>query len=228
VRAAQRLREVVVQEPRIGRPRANYVHHSRCTAIEEERRMGSSWPRGNAATARDALRQEAIVKTPFSFGSSSPADDDRTAAVAPTTDRPTDRPARAPRGDRPPSGAQDAWESLMRVLEDAAADPAVAHGMSRAGVRVRLYALDLPEEAVVLECQNDRFELLEDGPADTELGLATEDVARLAEGKLRTAMAIATGRATYRGPIRQFLRVLPVMQAMVNPPVEMGTNHQEI
>ena len=41
-------------------------------------------------------------------------------------------------------------------------------------------------------------------------------------------MAIAEGRATYAGPVRQFLRVLPLVQAMVNPPVAMGTNTDDI
>lgn len=72
------------------------------------------------------------------------------------------------------------------------------------------------------------LEVVEDGGSaervDIELRLERKDLSRLAEGKLRAAMAIAGGRATYSGPVRQFLRVLPMVQAIVRPPVPVGTN----
>ncbi|MEV4418932.1 SCP2 sterol-binding domain-containing protein [Patulibacter sp. NPDC049589] len=129
-----------------------------------------------------------------------------------------------------PSGARSgrAWDDVVDVFERAADEPRVAEGVGRIGHSVLLSAIDVPDSGIVLVCRDGRIEVLDaDGPgADhtIELAFATKDLERLAEGKLRAAMAIAAGRATYAGPVRQFLRVLPLVQAMVNPPDEMGTD----
>ena len=85
---------------------------------------------------------------------------------------------------------------------------------------------------LLLVCRDARIEVrdVDGASADhtIEIALATPDLEKLAAGKSRTAMAIADGRATYDGPVRQFLRVLPLVQAMVNPPDAMGTNAEDI
>lgn len=145
---------------------------------------------------------------------------------ASATDRRGDAPA-APRTDH-----RDVWETLVDVFEQAADEPRVAEPIGRIEQTVLVSSLDVPDSGVVLVCRGGRIEVRDaDGPASDvtiELALSTPEIEKLAAGRLRTAMAIADGRATYRGPVREFLRVLPLVQAMVNPPVAMGTNTADI
>lgn len=123
------------------------------------------------------------------------------------------------------ASARAAWDAVVDLFEKAMTDPNIAERVGRAGLRVRLRALDLDGEAVVLDMRGG-LEVLDDAPgAETELGLGTADLERLAEGRLRMAMAIAAGRAPYTGTIRPFLWVLPVVQAIARPPAAVGTAH---
>lgn len=123
---------------------------------------------------------------------------------------------------------RDVWETLVDVLEQAADEPRVAEPIGRIEHDVLISSLDVPDSGILLACHDGRIEVRDaDGPGTQptiELALRTPDIEKLAQGRLRTAMAIADGRATYSGPVRQFLRVLPLVQAMVNPPAAMGTN----
>jgi hypothetical protein len=142
----------------------------------------------------------------------------------------------APTRERPPATARtdhrEIWESLVDVLEQAADEPKVAEPIGRIGHTVLMRSLDVPGSGVLLVCRDGRIEVQDaDGgssSATIELALRSPDIEKLTAGRLRTAMAIADGRATFAGPVREFLRVLPLVQAMVNPPVPMGTNTEDI
>lgn len=122
------------------------------------------------------------------------------------------------------------WESVVDIFEQAATEPRVAESIGRIEQTILLSSSDVPDSGLLLVARGGRLEIRDAGSSSDhtiELALASPDLAKLAEGHLRTAMAIADGRATYSGPVRQFLRVLPLVQAMVNPPVAMGTNTDE-
>lgn len=141
---------------------------------------------------------------------------------------PEDRP-------RPAGGAarvdhRAIWESVVDVFEQAAGEPKVAEPIGRIEQTILLSSSDVPDSGLLIVARGGRLEIRDaDGASDAtiELTLASPDLEKLAGGRLRTAMAIADGRASYSGPVRQFLRVLPLVQAMVNPPVAMGTNTDE-
>jgi len=132
---------------------------------------------------------------------------------------------------RPAASPRDAWETMLDVFEQASEDPKVSGPIGRIEQDVLVRSLDVEGSGVLLVCRDGRIELRDlDGSSSEptiELALNTNDLEKLAAGDLRTAMAIADGRATYSGPVRQFLRVLPLVQAMVNPPVAMGTNSDD-
>ena len=120
-----------------------------------------------------------------------------------------------------------AWARLGEVLDAAAAEPSVAHRIGAIEHRVHLRSAEDPDVGLVLDARGGRLEVVDPGAGSTdatiELTLALADVELLTLGRLRPAMAIATGRATYRGPVRELLRVLPLVQAMVAPPIAVGT-----
>ena len=118
------------------------------------------------------------------------------------------------------------------MFEQAGDEPKIAEPLGRIEQTVLISSQDVPGSGILLVCRGGRLEIRDaDGTsadATIEIALRTPDVEKLAAGRLRTAMAIAEGRATYAGPVRQFLRVLPLVQAMVNPPVAMGTNTDDV
>lgn len=136
--------------------------------------------------------------------------------------------------DRPGTTAdpREVWESVIDVFEQAADEPKIAEPIGRIEQDVLIRSLDVEGSGLLLVCRDARIEVrdVDGASADhtIEIALATPDLEKLAAGKSRTAMAIADGRATYDGPVRQFLRVLPLVQAMVNPPDAMGTNAEDI
>ena len=123
------------------------------------------------------------------------------------------------------------WSRLGEVFDRAAEDEHASRIVGGIEQVVLLRSAERPDLGLLLTARGGGLEVQDAGHDaagwSIELVLAAGDAARLAEGKLRTAMAIAAGRASFRGPVRQFLRVLPLVQAIVNPPVEMGTNVDE-
>lgn|GEM_PF-4522050 len=121
--------------------------------------------------------------------------------------------------------AAGAWRRVLELWEQAAADDEARRLLGRVGRTVRLSSADLQDASVLIRLHGD-IELFEDASerADIELSMGTADLERHADGKLRMAMAIAAGRATFSGPVREFLRVVPIVQAIANPPVDVGTN----
>ena len=141
---------------------------------------------------------------------------------------PEDRPRAT--GTERRTDHREVWESVVDVFERAADDPKVSGPIGRIGQTILLSSSDIPDSGLLLVAREGRLEVRDaDGGTDAtiELTMATPDLEKLSEGRLRTAMAIADGRASYDGPVRQFLRVLPLVQAMVNPPAPMGTNTDE-
>jgi hypothetical protein len=140
------------------------------------------------------------------------------------------RQAPAPAAER--KDHRDVWEALIDVFEQAAGEPKVAEPIGKIEHDVLISSQDVPGSGVLLVCRDGRIEVRDAEGGSTpdatiEMAMQTPDIEKLTAGDLRTAMAIADGRATYSGPVRQFLRVLPLVQAMVNPPDAMGTNSQD-
>ncbi|MEV4418398.1 hypothetical protein AB0L40_00300 [Patulibacter sp. NPDC049589] len=147
-------------------------------------------------------------------------------AQDPAADLPTTRaaePAVAPAADADP------WPDVVDLFFRAAEDAYTAERVGSIGLNVWLGPSDpaRADDGLLITARGGmdvREGVSADTQADIHLRLQRKDLARLATGRLRTAMAIAGGRATYDGPVRQFLRVLPMVQAVVRPPVPVGTN----
>jgi hypothetical protein len=203
------------------------------TGGDQERELwdGNAWAEPEAATAAPASADQTLMAA-TSVATAEPA---ATLVPAAQDHEPEDtvhdpigsterREARPVAGDH---AARRSWDAVVDLFEKAAGDPSVAERVGRADLVVRVRALDLDGEAILLDARGG-LEVLDDGSgADVDLGLATGDLERLADGRLRMAMAIAAGRAPYSGPIRRFLWVLPVVQAMARPPVAVGSAHAD-
>lgn len=139
---------------------------------------------------------------------------------------------RTPEALAPRTDHREVWESVVDVFGQAADTPKIAEPVGRIEQVVLLRSLDVRDSGVLLVARGGRLEVRDAGASSSEatieLALRTPDLERLAAGHLRAAMAIASGRATYAGPVREFLRVLPLVQAMVNPPAAMGTNTEDL
>jgi hypothetical protein len=104
---------------------------------------------------------------------------------------------------------------------------AIAHGVhdgglddrvSQAATTVTLSLADEPDCVCTLLLDRSPIEIVE-GAADGEcaLSIASVDLARIWSNDFHLPMAIARGRAGVRGPIRKFLRVVPILRSAGAP-----------
>jgi hypothetical protein len=124
------------------------------------------------------------------------------------------------RGDAPPTDPE--LLDMLRELFAAAADGGASQRPSRAQTTVTIHVeqpdgtgaaplafLALDREPVVVEPAG--------AEAEVDLVLTREDLAALLCGELHLALAIARGDVSYRGPVRKFLRITPVLRGLASP-----------
>lgn len=124
------------------------------------------------------------------------------------------------RGDAPPTDSE--LLDMLRELFAAADDGVASQRPSRAQTTVTIHVeqpdgtgptplayLALDREPVVVERAGAK--------AEVDLVLTREDLAALLCGELHLALAIARGDVSYRGPVRKFLRITPVLRALASP-----------
>jgi hypothetical protein len=112
-------------------------------------------------------------------------------------------------------GRPDAFDKVVTLLQAAADDPVVGHRLMFGQTTVRLIVEDHDEQQVLLLLDREPVEVVEgmDGvEAETDLWIPSELLARLWDDNFHLAMAIAKGQATFHGPVRKFLRVMPILQ----------------
>ena len=119
-----------------------------------------------------------------------------------------------PVSEMPVEGTLDPFDDLLTTLQSAATDRAVGHRLANAQTSVHLRVVDDHGAALTLLLDREPPEVLEGtiGEAEVELELPAAHLARLWDEDYHLAMAIAKGEVAYHGPVRKFLRVMPVLQ----------------
>lgn len=120
------------------------------------------------------------------------------------------------------------WDAVRDMFSAASEQPVISERFGTCGTVTVLRARSLPDDPIVVDGRGHlEIDTLSEGEATVEVELDAFDIGLLAQGRLRMAMSIAMGRATYRGPVREFLRVLPTVQALNDPPPEVGQAHDD-
>jgi hypothetical protein len=114
----------------------------------------------------------------------------------------------------PAEGTLDPFDDLLSTLQAAIGDRAVAHRIAAAQTSVHLRVRDDGGAALTILLDREPPEVLEGtiGEAEVEIDLPASHLARLWDEDYHLAMAIAKGEVGYNGPVRKFLRVMPVLQ----------------
>jgi hypothetical protein len=120
---------------------------------------------------------------------------------------------------RPETGAaarrytQAAVDRFSTAMATAARDERMSTVLSRANTTVRIVLADDPELSVGLLLDRQPIAVT-DGtdPAEVEMSIVSVDLSRLYSPDFHLSMAIQRGRVGYRGPVRKFLRVTPVVR----------------
>jgi phospholipid/cholesterol/gamma-HCH transport system ATP-binding protein len=104
------------------------------------------------------------------------------------------------------------------AIEAGAADSGVIPRLGVADTTIRISLADEPDLRVTLLLTPDQVGVTHpDAPADSEIVLASIDLERVFSSDFNLAMAIARGRVQVSGPVRRFLRVVPVIRALPKP-----------
>jgi hypothetical protein len=112
-----------------------------------------------------------------------------------------------------------AKDILITAFTEAIDDPETSERLGRTGTTVRISIRDDPGEVLTLLLDRQPPELHDgDETTVTESSLEIEAVALtgVLDRSVRLAVAVIDGRATYDGPIRKFLRVMPILIAAAN------------
>ncbi|MGI8864903.1 MAG: ABC transporter ATP-binding protein [Solirubrobacteraceae bacterium] len=109
-----------------------------------------------------------------------------------------------------------ALEEFSATIEDAAADEEFSRRLSLAETTVEFILADEPDLSVTLLLDRTPIEVRREHgeAAEITIEIASFDLAHLCTGDFKLAMAIARGRAVASGPVRKFLRVVPVLRPL--------------
>jgi phospholipid/cholesterol/gamma-HCH transport system ATP-binding protein len=111
-----------------------------------------------------------------------------------------------------------AERSLRRfsdAIEAASEDEHIAQRLGLAGTTIRIELADEPDLAITLALEEATVDVGPGSrPTEVEMVLSSVDLERLWSGDFNLAMAIARGRVRTNGPVRKFLRVMPIVRQL--------------
>jgi len=103
-------------------------------------------------------------------------------------------------------------------IDGASADPDLTHRLALANTTIRIGLADEPDLAFTLELDDNGVRTGDASAAvESEMVVASIDLDRLFEHGFNLAMAIARGRVLVKGPVRKFLRVVPIVRGLQLP-----------
>jgi hypothetical protein len=109
--------------------------------------------------------------------------------------------------------SEEALQRFRAAMETAAGDPNLSRKLARADTTIRITLADDPDLGVTLRLDRTPIEVVDDSTdAEVALTIASVDLDRLCSPEFHLAMAIARGRVQYRGNVRKFLRVTPIVR----------------
>jgi hypothetical protein len=108
-------------------------------------------------------------------------------------------------------------EEFCEALETAAEDPRMAAKLASADTSVAIVVADGDDACATFLLDREPIEIARGAtvPGEAEIRIAAADLDRLRTEEFHLAMAMARGRVEWRGPVRKFLRVAPVIRAIV-------------
>lgn len=114
--------------------------------------------------------------------------------------------------------------SLSQRLQQALAGDEHARGrLSSANTSVTIYSADRPGAGVTLLLDRRPPVVVgEDEPAEIVIELTGEQIDQFAAGELVVASAIMSGSVAYRGPVRKFMAVAPILRGLLSSPALDG------
>jgi hypothetical protein len=114
---------------------------------------------------------------------------------------------------------EQAIATLCRAFEIAMQDDEAAARLGAAETSVRVVIREEPDRGGTLRMEGARpvIELEDRGPTETEIEIEADALVGTFERRVRLPMMFIQGRASYDGPIRKFLRVMPILIAAITP-----------
>jgi hypothetical protein len=113
-----------------------------------------------------------------------------------------------------PIDPQRMADITARFFLQAADDPALASRLSLANTTVHVHYTDEVGTTVMLDSDPIRAEAQIVGTAEVELWGDPELFMAFVQREKHMAMAIADGELRYAGPVRKFLRIVPILRAL--------------
>jgi phospholipid/cholesterol/gamma-HCH transport system ATP-binding protein len=112
--------------------------------------------------------------------------------------------------------SERALEEFAAMIEDAGSDPDISHRLSLAETTVEVILADETDLSVTLQFDRVPIVVQRGGDSDAEatMTVASYDLAQLYTQEFQLPMAIANGRVRTTGPVRKFLRVVPVLRPL--------------
>lgn len=109
-----------------------------------------------------------------------------------------------------------AFEEFRRTVQAAAEDPVIGHRLAFGQTTLLLRLEDDPDAELLLRLDREPIEVVDDPggeSAEIELWVSSDQLRRVWDPDFHLAMAIAKGEATFVGPVRKFLRVMPILHS---------------
>jgi hypothetical protein len=127
--------------------------------------------------------------------------------------------ASSPELSRARRDAEQILESFVQMLEDGVQSRGLDDRLALANTTVTITLADEPDLSTTLFLDRSPIEIVDDA-VDSEAGMwiASVDLQRIWSGDFYLPMAIAKGRVRIRGPIRKFLRIVPILHAIAERP----------
>jgi phospholipid/cholesterol/gamma-HCH transport system ATP-binding protein len=111
--------------------------------------------------------------------------------------------------------ARETLDTFVESVLDAATDPDLSRRLALADTTVAVVLADEPEMAATLALDRTPIEVRPGfvGAPEITLWIASFDLGLMVAGAFKLSMGIARGRVITEGPVRKFLRVVPVLTA---------------
>jgi phospholipid/cholesterol/gamma-HCH transport system ATP-binding protein len=124
--------------------------------------------------------------------------------------------------------AQRALDRFSATIEAASHNERVARRLALADTSVRIELADEPDLAITLLLDGKTIEVGGgDLPAEVDMSLSSVDLERLSSDDFNLSMAIAHGRVQVSGPVRKFLRVMPIIRQLPVPGAGNGAGPEQ-
>ena len=116
------------------------------------------------------------------------------------------------------TGAQDIYDSIGRVMQELAADPALQPVFREADTCVR-YELHDPDAAITIGSRGGELVRVDFGETDQDpevvITMDAEMAHRYLLGEVDMTVALARGQMTADGPVTKILAVLPIFEPLL-------------